>query len=147
MSLNYHTVYGMIKIVMNTNVLFAGLYSADGASFQVLQHLADGRLQTVLSTPLLFEYEDVLKRNQLLLNLQSTEIEAVLDNLCAFSQYQKVYFLWRPYLPDAKDDLVLELAMAARIKTIVTYNLKDFVGIDRFGVEAITPKTLLERLA
>ena len=147
MPLNYDTVYGMIKIVMDTNVLFAGLYSADGASFQVLQHLAGGRLQMVLSTPLLFEYEDVLKRNQLLLNLQSAEIEAVLDNLCAFSQYQKVYFLWRPYLPDAKDDLVLELAVAAQIKTIVTHNLKDFVGIDKFGVEAITPKTLLERLA
>jgi hypothetical protein len=37
--------------------------------------------------------------------------------------------------------------VAAQIKTIVTHNLKDFVGIDRFGVEAITPKTLLERLA
>lgn len=147
MPLDYHTVYGMIKIVMDTNVLFAGLYSADGASFQVLQHLAAGRLQMVLSTPILFEYEDVLKRNQLLLNLQSAKIEAVLDNLCAFSQYQKVYFLWRPYLPDAKDDLVLELAVAAQIKTIVTHNLKDFVGIDRFGVEAFTPKTLLERLA
>jgi len=101
----------------------------------------------VLSTPLLFEYEDVLKRNQSLLGLENAEIETVLDNLCAFSQYQKVYFLWRPYLPDAKDDLVLELAVAGQVDTIVTHNLKDFAGADKFGVEAITPKTLLERLA
>ncbi len=100
----------------------------------------------VLSTPLLFEYEDVLKRNQSLLGLENAEIETVLDNLCAFSQYQKVYFLWRPYLPDAKDDLVLELAVAGQVDINVTHNLKDFVGIDKFGVEAITQKTLLERL-
>ena len=142
----YDTVYGMTKIIMDTNVLFAGLYSASGASYKVLQHLTEGRLQLVLSTPLLFEYEDVLKRNQSLLGLENADIETILDNLCAFSQYQKIYFLWRPYLPDAKDDLVLELAVAAQVGIIVTHNLKDFVGVDKLGVEAITPKTLLERL-
>jgi predicted nucleic acid-binding protein len=30
--------------------------------------------------------------------------------------------------------------------TIVTHNLKDFARIEKFGVEAITPKTLLERI-
>ena len=142
----YDTVYGMTKIIMDTNVLFAGLYFASGASYKVLQHLTAGRLQLVLLTPLLFEYEDVLKRNQSLLGLENTDIETILDNLCAFSQFQKLYFLWRPYLPDAKDDLVLELAVAAQVGTIVTDNLKDFVGVDKLGVEAITPKTLLERL-
>jgi hypothetical protein len=42
--------------------------------------------------------------------------------------------------------MVLELAVAASIKTIITHNLKDFAGIDKFGVEAITPKQFLERL-
>ena len=137
----------MIKFVLDTNVLFAGLYSANGASFKVIQHLVAEHLQIVLSTPLLFEYEDILKRNQSKLGLDNTKIETVLDNLCEHSQFQKVYFLWRPFLPDAKDDLVLELAVAAQVSTIVTHNQKDFVGIDKFGVEAITPKTLLERLA
>ncbi|MDO9048903.1 MAG: putative toxin-antitoxin system toxin component, PIN family [Methylobacter sp.] len=136
----------MSKIIMDTNILFSGLYSASGASFKILEHLAAGRIQLALSTPLLFEYEDILKRNQTKLSLLDEDINVVLDNLCAFSRFQKVYFLWRPYLPDAKDDLVLELAVAAKVKTIVTHNLKDFVGIDKFGVEAIVPKTLLERL-
>lgn len=81
-----------------------------------------------------------------MLQLTDTEIEAVLDNLCGFSRHQKVYFLWRPYLPDPKDDLVLELAVAADVKTIFTHNLKDFVRAEKFGVEAITPKILLEKL-
>lgn len=131
---------------MDTNILFSGLYSASGASFKILEYLAAGRIQLALSTPLLFEYEDVLKRNQTELNLLNGDIDVVLDNLCAFSRFQKIYFLWRPYLTDAKDDLVLELAVAAKVKTIVTHNLKDFSGINKFGVEAIAPKTLLERL-
>lgn len=132
---------------MDTNVLFAGLYSASGASFKVLELLAEGSLRIVISTPLLFEYEDVLKRNRTMLQLTDDEIEVVLDNLCGFGRHQKVYFLWRPYLSDPKDDLVLELAVAAQVNTIVTHNLKDFARVDKFGVEAITPKTLLERLA
>lgn len=136
----------MIKVVLDTNIIFAGLYSANGASYKVLQYLAAERLQMALSTPLLFEYEDVLRRNQSKLGLDDAKIETILDNLCAYSQFQKVYFLWRPFLPDAKDDLVLELAVAAQVSTIVTHNQKDFMGIDKFGVEAITPKTLLERL-
>ncbi|WP_367154323.1 putative toxin-antitoxin system toxin component, PIN family [Methylomonas sp. HYX-M1] len=131
---------------MDTNVLFAGLYSRNGASFKVLQHLNAGRLELRLSTPLLFEYEDVLKRNQTLLGLSDREINVVLDNICGFSKHQRVYFLWRPCLPDAKDDLVLELAVAANVASIVTHNVKDFAGSEKFAVEAITPKTLLERL-
>jgi predicted nucleic acid-binding protein len=127
-------------------VLFSSLYSASGASYKLLNLIVAGEFEIILSTPLLFEYEDVLKRNQLLLNLESAEIEIILDNLCRLAQFQKVYFLWRPYLPDSKDDMVLELAVAANIKTIVTHNLKDFAGIDKFGVEAITPKAFLERL-
>jgi putative PIN family toxin of toxin-antitoxin system len=136
----------MNEIILDTNVLFAGLYSASGVSFKILELVAAGKLQTVISTPLLFEYEDVLKRNQIMLQLHDDEIEVILDNVCSFSRHQKVYFLWRPFLPDPKDDLVLELAVAAGVPTIVTHNLKDFTRVGQFGIEAITPKTLLERL-
>lgn len=135
-----------MKIVLDTNVLFAGLYSANGPSYKILQYLAAGRLTLALSTPLLFEYEDVLKRNSELLNLNEVEIETVLDNLCAFGQSQKIHFLWRPYLPDAKDDMVLELAVASNAKTIITHNVRDFLGVEKFDVAVIQPKTLLELL-
>jgi len=136
----------MKQIVMDTNILFAGLYSATGASYQILRLLLAEKLRLVLSTPLLFEYEDVLKRNQKLLNLSSFEIDTLLNNLCNFADFQQVYFLWRPYLPDPKDDMVLELAVASNVKTIVTHNLKDFAHSDKFAVEVIAPKILLERL-
>ena len=133
-------------VVMDTNVLYAVLYSASGRSHQVLRAVAAGRLRLVLSTPLLFEYEDVLRRHQAVLALSDDEISAVLDNLCAQASFQPVYFLWRPCLPDAKDDMVLELAVAAGGVPIVTFNARDFGPAARFGVNVISPKTLLENL-
>ena len=134
------------RIVLDTNVLYAGLYSADGKSHQLLKAIAGGKVRIALSTPLLFEYEDVLKRNQPMLGLSHTEVEAILDNLCAQADFQSVYFLWRPCLPDAKDDMVLELAVAAQVPCIVTFNAKDFRPAARFGIDVITPKTLLLEL-
>ncbi len=52
--------------------------------------------------------------------------------------------LWRPQLPDLKDDLVLELAVASGARCIVTHNIDDFKGAEPFGVRAITPRQLLE---
>ena len=136
----------MKKIIMDTNVLFAGLCSSSGASYKILELLNQGKIQMLMSTPLLFEYEDVLKRNQASLKLQNNDIEIILDNLCALSEFQRIYFLWRPFLSDPKDDMVLELAVAAKVKTIVTHNLKDFIGIEKFAVQAISPKSFLESL-
>ena len=129
---------------MDTSVLFAGLYSARGASHQILRSIDDGQIIPVISTTLLFEYEDVLKRKQEDLNLSGDEIEIILDNICALSKFQKIYFLWRPYLRDVKDDHVLELAIASGTNIIVTHNLKDFSEIDKFNIQAISPGQFLE---
>lgn len=134
------------RIVLDTNVLYAGLYSNSGKSFQLLSAIAESKVRIALSTPLLFEYEDVLKRNQTVLNLNDMEVDAVLDNLCAVADFQTVYFLWRPCLPDPKDDMVLELAVAAQVPHIVSFNAKDFRLSSRFGVDVLTPKIMLEFL-
>ncbi len=135
-----------IDIILDTNVLYAGLYSSSGASYKALRLIEEEKIKIGLSTALLFEYEDVLKRNEFILNLSVIEIEQILDNLCKLSNHYKIYFLWRPYLSDPKDDHILELAVASGTKTIVTYNIKDFNGSNKFGVRVITPKMLLEEL-
>jgi predicted nucleic acid-binding protein len=100
----------------------------------------------VLSTTLLFEYEDILKRNQVVLGLSNQEIEKILDYFCMQSEHPKIYFLWRPRLADPKDDHLLELAIASGTKLIVTHNTKDFKGVEEFGIRSITPKILLEEI-
>jgi putative PIN family toxin of toxin-antitoxin system len=135
-----------IKVLIDTNVLYAGLYSSRGASYQVLRAIEGDRIRIALSTTLLFECEDVLKRNQSSLGLSDGEIEAILDDLCSRSEHQKIYFLWRPKLSDPKDDHILELAIASGIATIVTHNLKDFAKAKEFGIRVITPRQLLEEI-
>ena len=135
-----------IRIILDTNVLYAGLYSSEGASYQILRAIERGQIQIILSTTLLFEYEDILNRKKPELGLSEKQIEAVLDNLCRLSDHQKVYYLWRPFLKDPNDDHILELAVASQTEIIVTHNIKDFNGIDNFGIRAITPKQLLKEI-
>ena len=42
--------------------------------------------------------------------------------------------------------MVLEVVVESESEFIVTHNLRDFAGIEHFGLEAITPKQLLERI-
>jgi hypothetical protein len=41
---------------------------------------------------------------------------------------------------------LLELAVASGTKLVVTYNTKDFKGIESFGIRAIRPKELMEEI-
>ncbi|WPL19415.1 hypothetical protein Thiowin_04536 [Thiorhodovibrio winogradskyi] len=82
-----------------------------------------------------------------MLNLLEAEIDIMLDQLCALADLHRIYFLWRPCLPDAKDDLVLELAVAAQVPRIVTFNAKDFGPASQFDIDVVTPKLLLENLS
>ncbi|MDP1992625.1 MAG: PIN domain-containing protein, partial [Syntrophales bacterium] len=79
-------------IIMDTNVLYAGLYSSLGASYRILRLIDRGIIIPVLSTTLLFEYEEILFRNQSELEIQDRQIEIILDNLCALGKFQKFIF-------------------------------------------------------
>jgi hypothetical protein len=67
-----------------------------------------------------------------------------LDYLCSVATRREIFFLWRPFLRDREDDLVLELAVEASCDFIVTYNKRDFEGAEKFGIRVVTPKEFLE---
>ena len=133
-----------IKIIIDTNVIVAGLRSRDGASFKLLSLIDSGLFSVGITVPLMFEYEDVVKREHLGISFQSAE--DVLDYICFVASHHAVHFMWRPYLRDPKDDLVLEAAVAAEATHIVTFNTKDFEGIGRFGIQALWPADFLMQL-
>jgi len=64
----------------------------------------------------------------------------------SFNIVVQVYFLWRPFLKDAKDDMVLELAIESNSDYIITFNKNDFVGSEKFGKEILTPSEFLTKL-
>lgn len=136
----------MNKVIIDTNVLYAGLYSANGASYQILRAIEKNKVKFVLSVSLVFEYEDVLRRNPSMLNLSDGEIDDILNDLCSRGEHQIIYFLWRPKLSDPKDDHILELAVASNTSIIVTHNIKDFANAQDFGIRAISPGQFLEEI-
>lgn len=134
------------SIVLDTNVLVAALRSRRGASFRLLELVGRDRFTLNVSVPLVLEYEDVLLRMTAELGLAGRDVRDLLDYLCSVANNQAIFFLWRPRLRDPKDDMVLELAAAAGCKTIITFNLRDFVGVAEFGVRAITPRDFLQEI-
>ena len=134
------------RIVLDTNVLVAGLRSSLGASHRVLSLVGTGRFTHVVSVALLFEYEAAVKRSESGIRLPRPAIDDILDYVCAAGERQPIYFLWRPTLPDPSDDLVLEVAVHGRCDRIVTFNTRDFVGSARFGIQVETPAEFLRSL-
>lgn len=134
------------EVVLDTNVLVAGLRSRRGASALVLSLVGVGRFNINLSVPLLLEYEDVLLRPNANVPLTAEAIGDVLDYHCAVARQHPIFFLWRPFLRDPKDDMVLELAVKAECHYIVTFNAKDFAGVEQFGLEVLPPGDFLRRI-
>lgn len=134
------------RIVLDTNVLVAGLRSSMGASHRVLSLVGTGRFSHVVSVALVFEYEAALRRPESGIALSRAAVDDVLDYLCASGERQQIYFLWRPALPDPNDDLVLEVAVQGGCDRIVTFNTRDFAGSERFGVRSETPSGFLRSL-
>ena len=137
----------MIKVVIDTNVLVTGLKSSLGKSFHLINLIAQNQIQPAVTTPLVLEYESVLHRPGLLpAAFSSKDIDRFLDWIVFVSTHHRVHYLWRPFLPDPKDDLVLEAALASDSRYIVTFNLKDFHGAADLGVVVLTPPQFLNHL-
>jgi len=133
-----------IQIVLDTNVIYAGLRSKRGASFKLLQHLESGLFELNLSVPLVLEYEEVLLRKKSTLVFTEQEIAQLLDYLCQLSNLHEVHFLWRPILNDPNDDMILDVAVRANCEFIVTYNKRDFTGVNQFGINVVTAQEFLK---
>ncbi len=130
-------------IVLDTNVLVAALKSSQGTSFRLLSLLERDLFTVHVSTPLVTEYEAVLKRG--ITALTADDIDDVIDFLCSKAVLDKIFYLWRPVLKDPDDDFVLELAVKANA-TIVTWNVADFKQTARFGIDVMTPRDFLASL-
>jgi putative PIN family toxin of toxin-antitoxin system len=133
-------------VVIDTNVLVAAIRSQRGASFELIQRIGDGLFEIAISVGLALEYESVMLRHVSESHLAGDDVINLVDYVCDVATWQEIFFLWRPYLRDPNDDLILELAVAAGCDAVVTHNTRDFDGVDRFGIEVLTPAAFLLRL-
>lgn len=134
------------QIVIDTNVFISALRSRKGASYKLLSMFGAKAFEINISVPLIIEYEDVAKRKDQNILLNWSDIDDILDHICHVANQHEIFFLWRPFLKDPKDDLVLELAVKSESKYIITYNQKDFGGSKKFGITILTPKDFLMKI-
>lgn len=137
---------GEYQIVIDTNVFVTALRSRRGASHKLLMLLGSEKFGINVSVPLILEYEDAAKRFLGEIPLTEQDIDDIIDYICAVASRREVSYLWRPFLRDAGDEMVLELAVTGGCDFIVTYNKRDFKGVERFGLEVVTPKEFLEKM-
>jgi len=135
-----------LQVVLDTNIIYSGLRSRRGASFKLLSLLGTGAFGIHVSVPLVLEYEEVLLRRRHDLTLTETGVKDVVDYLCRVAGRHEIHFLWRPRLRDPDDEMVLELAVGAGCDAIVTYNKRDFRGVDAFGIDLLTSQELLQEI-
>lgn len=115
-----------LRVVLDTNVLISGIRSRQGASFRVLELVGSGRFTVCISVPLILEYQAAAQSSLPSTRLGRQDIDGLIDFFCAVGERHQIHYLWRPQLQDPKDDMVLELAMAAQANAIVTFNKSHF---------------------
>ena len=134
------------RIVLDTNVVVSAMRSRQGASFRLLSLIGTGAFDICLSVPLFLEYEAKLLEQVDELTIGRRDVGRLLDYLASVGLHQEVFFLWRPILRDPKDDTVLELAVAAEARCLVTHNSRDFAEASSFEPKVISPgKYLFDR--
>lgn len=130
-----------MRIVLDTDVVVAGLRSRHGSSRAWLRAALRQEVEVALSVPLALQYEAVLMRpkNLAATNLSKAQIGRFLDGLCGSGLLLNISFLWRPLLRDPDDEMVLEAAVHGRVDRLLTFNARDFAGAERLGVTVERP--------
>ena len=132
------------RAVMDTNVLYAGLRSRQGASNELLVRLRAGQWTLLLSNTVATEYEEILLRESAALGITPAETAKLLDDFCTLAERFRPSGRWQPLLPDPDDKAFAHLASDAKADYLVTHNQTHFEPIRQRGIRVVTPKVFLD---
>jgi uncharacterized protein len=128
-----------VRVVLDTNVLVAGLLSPFGPPGEIVRMASSGELTLCLDARILTEYDEVLRRPRF--GFDAGEVAVLLD----FVEHRGHLVASAPLrdsLPDPDDAPFLEVAFAAA-EHLVTGNLAQFQAPLRQGVAVVSPGEFL----
>ena len=97
-----------------------------------------------VSVPLVLEYKYAMVRAGAQVKVSKRTVLEIIDYICSIGRKAEIYYLWRPFLSDPNDDMILEVAVADGCDAIVTHNVRDFTGAETFGIDVLTTKDFLK---
>lgn len=131
---------------MDTNVLVAAFRSRRGASFEVYRRLRAGEWTAMLSNHLVYEYEEVLKRNAAELGLSLADVDEILNAVCARGEEWRLSSAWQPILSDVDDEPIAQLAVESACLRVISHNIRHLQPATGLGVELLQPGQFLAKL-
>lgn len=135
-----------MKIVLDTDVIIAGMRSPSGASAEIIRRARRGELTLMASVSLFMEYEAkcTLPIHYQAAGLSAQEAEIFINTLASIISPVKTHYLWRPQLRDPADEMVLEAAVNGGAKALISFNQKHFgLTPQRFGIQLLLPSEFL----
>lgn len=139
----------MKRIVLDTDIIIAGMRSPTGASATLILMALDKQFEMLASVPLFFEYEAKCTSplHWTEAGLTKSQADIFVNGLASLIKPIKTHYLWRPLLRDPNDEMVLEVAVNGHADAIVTFNFRDYGNIpDKFGIQLLKPAQALRRL-
>lgn len=138
-----------MKIVLDTDVIIAGMRSPSGASAEIIRSARRGEVTLMASVSLFMEYESkcTLPMHYLAAGLSAQEADIFINTLASIAKPVKTHYLWRPQLRDPADEMVLEAAVNGGAEALISFNQKYF-GLTplRFGIKLLLPSEFLRSL-
>lgn len=138
-----------MRAVIDTNV-FLGACLGKGPAGEVVAACLRGQCAPLMGAALFSEYEDVMARTSLFIKsrLSPAEREELLDTFLSVCEWTRIYYTWRPNLPDEADNHLVELAVAGAADVIVTRNLRHLRRMElRFPhLRILAPTDLLREI-
>lgn len=138
------------RVVIDTNIL-VGACLGQGLARAVISACLRKQCLPLVGAALLAEYEDVFGRADLFARcrLDAAEREELLDIFLASCEWIRIYFGWRPNVPDEGDNHLVELAVAGGAHFLVTRNLRDLARMElRFPqLRVLSPEDFLKELS
>jgi putative PIN family toxin of toxin-antitoxin system len=129
-----------MNIVLDTNVLVAGLLSPFGPCGEIVRMVSSGELTLFLDARILTEYAEVLARPKF--RFDEDKVADLLD----FIEHRGFTVASSPLrlpLPDLDDEPFLEVAIAAQAECLVTGNQVHFPAELCQGVTVLSPGEFL----
>ena len=130
-----------MKIVLDTNVLVSGLLTPFGSSAEIVRMVFSGELLLYIDARILSEYQDVFHRPKFKFN--KDQIGILIDFIKQYGQFISSSPL-RNRLPNPDDEPFLEVAIAGRVRSLVTGNTAHYPSQLREGIDIFSPSEFIE---